>query len=340
MKTKLTLIAAIALFSLVANAQKIEKNESSLVYYMPKTEVLLQVEYERTDAKAGMFYQYAQRYLGIDDVVKENKVSYKIKSVSFQTRTVADKNRAYTIKNNNYNIGISLTEDGILCGINTRNTTKVNNRFTYKTDTPETETEQKNYVPLGEEQIMSGSQAKMAESTAKQIYRIRENRFNLLAGDVENMPTEGESVKLILNELKQQEDALCALFTGTKTTTTHYAYYQIDLTNAVTNATLFRFSTLAGPVEATDLSGSPVAVTIQHGKPDYVTTQKEHKPSKDAIYYNVPGNASIEIMYNKQILAQTDLKVAQLGVAVPLETAWLFKKIIINPETGLVSQVN
>ncbi len=339
MKKETILLAAIAL-SIAANAQQIDKNESALVYYLPKTEVMLEVEYERVDAKVGMFYQYAQRYLGLDDIVKENKVTYKIKNISFQTRTIPDKSRAYAIRNSNYNIGISLTEDGILCGINARNKDAVNNKFDYKTGVYEETRPQKTYVPLGEEQILSGSQAKMAESTAKQIYRIRENRFNLLSGEVENMPTESEAVKLILEQMQQQEDALCELFTGTKTVTTHYAYYPIDFNKENNKTTLFRFSTLSGPVDASDLSGSPITVTIEQRKPDFLSTQKEKKASKDAIYYNVPGDASITVMQGNQILAQKDLKVAQLGIAVPLETAWLFKKILINPETGLVSQVN
>jgi len=341
MKNRILLISVLLLILTInASAQQIERNESALVYYMPKTELLIDVEYERIDAKVGAFYQYSQRYLGVDDVVKENKVTYRIKSVTFQTRTVPDKDRAYTIKNNAYNIGIGLTSDGILCGINTRNSIVLNNKFKYVNEPVVVQTAPKTIVPLGEEQLLSGSQAKMAESTAKQIYRLRESRFNILSGEAENMPTDGEAVKLMLDQLNEQEEALCALFVGTKEITRLHAYYPIDLSKEQNGLIAFRFSSLVGPVDANDLSGAPIVVDIEHHKIKYATVPKEKKAQKDAIYYNIPGDASVIVKQGTQILAQKDLKVAQLGIEVPIETALLFKKVLINPETGLISQVN
>ena len=325
------------MLSIGVTAQQIEKNRSALIYYMPKTEVMVDVEYERCDEQVGQFYQYSQRYLGTENVVKENKVSYKIKTISFITRTVADKDRSFTLAAAKNNVGISLTAEGILCGINTPCQCEVQNKFQLCAETGSTDTKP-HIIPLGEEQMLSGSVAKMAESTAKQIYHIRESRLNILSGEVDNMPTESEAVRLILEQLREQEDALCSLFTGNRDITSHHAYYKVNLSEDTDNI-LFRFSTLQGPVEADNLSGAPVNIKIELHKMEYAQTPKANKELANAIYYNIPGTADITIYQGKQTLAQTDMAIPQLGITVPLEAQWQNKKIIINPSTGMVSQV-
>ena len=46
---------------------------------------------------------------------------------------------------------------------------------------------------FSEELLMAGSTAKQAEVAAKQIYRIRESRMNILTGDADNLPPDGEA---------------------------------------------------------------------------------------------------------------------------------------------------
>lgn len=47
----------------------------------------------------------------------------------------------------------------------------------------------------------------MAEVAAKQLYRIRESRLNLVTGEVDELPADGESFKLIIQQLDEQEAA-------------------------------------------------------------------------------------------------------------------------------------
>ena len=61
---------------------------------------------------------------------------------------------------------------------------------------------------------MAGSTARQAEVAAKQIYRIRESRLNILTGDADNLPPDGEAMKLVIQQLEEQEKALTNLFTG------------------------------------------------------------------------------------------------------------------------------
>ena len=50
---------------------------------------------------------------------------------------------------------------------------------------------------------MAGSTAKQAEVAAKQIYRIRESRLNILTGEADNLPPDGEAMKLVIQQLEE-----------------------------------------------------------------------------------------------------------------------------------------
>ena len=67
---------------------------------------------------------------------------------------------------------------------------------------------------MTEEMLMATSKAKLAELVAREIYEIRESKNNLLRGESDYMPSDGEGLKLMIDNLQKQEDALLKLFTG------------------------------------------------------------------------------------------------------------------------------
>ena len=78
---------------------------------------------------------------------------------------------------------------------------------------------------MSEEILAAGSTAKMAELTAQDIYEIRESRNMLVRGQADNMPKDGEQLRLMLNQLDKQDQALTSLFTGTHSKdTTEYTF--------------------------------------------------------------------------------------------------------------------
>lgn len=52
---------------------------------------------------------------------------------------------------------------------------------------------------------MAGSTARQAEVAAKQIYRIRESRLNILTGEADNLPPDGEAMKLVIQQWKSRK---------------------------------------------------------------------------------------------------------------------------------------
>lgn len=95
---------------------------------------------------------------------------------------------------------------------------------------------------LSEELLMAGSTAKQAEVAAKQIYRIRESRMNILTGDADNLPPDGEAMKLVIQQLEEQEKALTNLFTGIRAK--EVSDYEVTIVpfDNLDKEVLFRFS--------------------------------------------------------------------------------------------------
>ena len=200
-------------------------------------------------------------------------------------------------------------------------------------------------MPLLEEQFMAGSVAKMAEGAAKQIYRIRETRLNILAGDVEHVPADGKAMELVLNELNKQEHALVALFVGTTKVTRHTHTLLYTPAESVENEVICRLSAHNGMVDKNDLSGEPIYLTLDA---TYRTLLPggyvdKNTPALSQLYYNLPGEAKMVMQFKGKVVAESHFEVAQYGVAVPLAqelfTGNSAPIIEISAETGNILEI-
>jgi hypothetical protein len=200
-------------------------------------------------------------------------------------------------------------------------------------------------MPLLEEQFMAGSVAKMAEGAAKQIYRIRETRLNILAGDVEHVPADGKAMELVLNELNKQEQALVALFVGTTKVTRHTHTLLYTPAESVENEVICRLSAHNGMVDKNDLSGEPIYLTLDA---TYRTLLPggyvdKNTPALSQLYYNLPGEAKMVMQFKGKTVAEGHFEVAQYGVAVPLAQELFTGKsapiIEISAETGNILEI-
>ena len=190
---------------------------------------------------------------------------------------------------------------------------------------------------------MASSTAKMAEGAAKLIYRIREMRLNLLAGDVEKYPADGDALKRVLNEMDKREQELTALFIGRRTVThhIHHVTYTPAANGKNTDKILLRFSKHFGVVANDDLSGEPVNIQINKAAHQLVTPDKPAKSGAPTLYYNLPAGSKLTVTYGEQVMINHPVEVAQWGVSVPLNSALLDGKtrITFNPLTGAIVSI-
>jgi hypothetical protein len=320
-----------------AQALSLTAGQSSLVYSLPKTKLVIEVEVEKTSQKPGVFYRYSERYLATTNVITAEKATCRLKSVSVKTVAVPDSARTFQIAPDKSSqlTHLSVNAQGILCGINVP-VTPERNVMINKTIIRNNETTS-NLLPLGEEYMMAGSEAKLAEGAAKQIYRIRESRLGLLTSDVEKVPADGASMKSMLDGLDKMEKQLTELFTGSTTIEVSVQKIQLTPATALNNEVLFRLSALRGLVAADDLSGMPYYITV---KPQVVAqnaADPKAKIEKAGLYYVLPATTEISIGDGINTNFNGQFFVPQFGKIVPLPES-LFKqkeiKVRIDEHTG------
>ena len=116
---------------------------------------------------------------------------------------------------------------------------------------------------LTEEILMASSTAKMAELVAKEIYNIRESKNALLRGQADNTPSDGAQLKIMLDNLNAQEDAMTKMFSGTRDKEEKTFTIRLTPDKELNNEVAFRFSKKLGVVANNDLAGTPFYITLK-----------------------------------------------------------------------------
>jgi len=318
-----------------------KEGEPIIVYSLPKTEFCIQIQTEKITQKQGVFFRYSERYLATNKVITEDKATYSLTKIEVLQQAVPDPNRTFSFVPNKKSEArhISLDSEGLLRGVNVPATegciTKeglplINTELELKHKTSNSSS----LLPLGEEYMMAGSEAKLAEGAAKQIYRIRESRLSLLTADVEKLPADGSSFATMIDGLNKMEKELTELFIGTTNveTQTHKVYLTPD--TALDNQVLFRLSALMGVVSTDDLSGVPYYISI---KPTTIPVQavdpKDKKPAVE-IYSILPASAQLSIGNGLKTVYSNQFSVPQFGKIIPVsENILMQPNVILRVDT-------
>lgn len=320
-------------------------------YFLPKTVLTIGVEYRKVTRKAGPYAKYAGKFLGLDEksVIPENEIYYTLDKITVESKGVPEKKESYLVEFKAKTTApfVYLTEDGLICTINAE----------YEIPKPVQQNVKAGNDPklpvinveslFTEEYLRAGSTLKRVEWAAKKIYEWRESRNDLLTGNAENAPRDGEGLKTTLANLEAQEKAMVELFTGTTTVEKNDSEFEVEPTTDLRKEVLFRFSKYLGIVDADDLSGSPVYINIiktDEGNSDIETDPKKKAKEPESIVYNLPGKAAVEIFFGVNSLYKNTIQIAQFGNKQILATS-LFDdkkapvKIYFYPHTGAIKQI-
>ena len=329
------------------------------VYFLPKTAVTVTVQVEKTTYTPGDFCQYAERFLRIKDVSPTPSVSYRITTIRQDAVAVPDTAKRYAVKFDARTsaTNVRLSDDGILQAINTIERKEESGKWKENSSSAGS-----NLIPhssfhipqhpnprqyMNEETLAAGSTAKMAELTAQDIYEIRESRNLLVRGQADNMPKDGEQLRLMLNQLDMQDRALTSLFIGTYDKDTIQKVFTIVPSESNRREVAFRFSEKLGLVDADDLAGVPYYILIEDlktvPKPEPVDPKKKLKPV-DGIFVNIPGRLRSTVSNAQGIIATDEFPAGQFG-NVELLSGALFNKryttrLRLNPLSGAIDRLD
>jgi low affinity Fe/Cu permease len=333
------------------DVQQVTSNSFSdaqgIVYKLPKTKLVITAQAEHRISKAGPFCLYAERYLGVKDAIAADCERWTLTSAAIHSQGEPDNNKIFKIIDAaNSNMEIQLTADGIIAAINQQiavdsSATTPFSELPRMTIVASTSDLTFNMAVLGQDALLAGSTAKMAEMASQQIYSIRENRNDILTGEADNIPS-GEAMQVLLAEMDRNERELLELFIGKTTTDSVSQSFDIVPEKDINSECLFRFSSVRGFTDKEDLSGTPAYINLKAERQRLDPTLKENK-KRSGIVYNIPGKAQVEILFDGQTLSQGEFMMGQFGVEQSLVPKLFNNKtapsLIFDTKTGAMTQM-
>lgn len=323
-------------------------NEYALVYSLPETAIDISIVTKKTVKTPGEFYQYAKRILNVDNPISEPSTEYSIERVIINTHGEPDKNQRYAVKFSSGSAPyILLSSDNIPLAVNTENTfTPGKNEVPAPMNAKPTPLQNPAAAQvMTEDMLRSTTPLRRAQTAGEQLYALRQSRTDLITGQADQMPPDGQATQLILDNLNAQEAALNAMFVGTVQESTQvntFTFIPPADTTKVDGYVIARLSAIDGIVPADDLTGAPIRL-------DYNVTQKGEMPvnekgvtlsfPKGGLAYCIPGKARVTVTFEGKNLAQSTVNVAQAGVVYGIASNSFTNKktpayLIFDPTTG------
>lgn len=354
MKASRLLAAALAALLLPAalTAQTTQRltaskaTEYGLVYTLPVTEIDITIETEHTRRAPGEFHNYARRHLAINDAITTESTTVAIKSITFTPRGVADPDNRWLVQ---FKAGSTafmvLSADGTPLAINASEGAEVATPAlpVARAAAPTVLETEAARQAMTQDMIRSSSTSKRAELAAQRVFELRDMRSDLLSGQFDNPPADGQAMQLVLQNLAGQEEALTAMFAGTTQTWTCVETIALrpDSTG-MTREVIARVSPFDGILDADNLAGAPVTVSVEVLERGQLPTNEKgeiKKFPKGGVAYTIPGTARISVEFEGRTIATAEVALAQLGTTFGLDpTLFSDKKspsqLLFDPATG------
>jgi len=332
-------------------------SESGIVYALPRTNLKFNIKASRTDIIPGPYYEYAEKYMGIEDVPTSESTVWEISDISINTYNDIDPDQYYILEpSGKMNIDFDkLVKNGNVLPVNKSVENNFPNSF-YGNNKAENEIvftdlsitkyigeEKITYykrvqrdslfakVPVTKTQAVYKSFEDKAEEAANFIFMIREKRFELLTGMADFYP-EGNSLDIAINELNRLENDYLALFIGKRFTSNFSADFEFTPTETELSQPyiLFRFNEDKGVLPPNDLRGRPVIVELdkkdQTKNLSYLMSDqinREGTEYNNKLYYRIPDLVQVKVYEGNTLLAMRKVNIEQYGIVVPFPAMFL-----------------
>lgn len=326
-------------------------SDYGLVYTLPTTAVDVWLTCRMEEKKPGEFQNYANRYLGRTDAIREESRTATLESVVISTEGVADSSEQWLAQFKSGSTPFMLlSPEGIPLALNTEETFAGD---TFTAPVAEAarptalETDAADHAQTME-MVMSSSTSKRAQLASERIFELREMRSDIMSGQADNMPSDGEAMRIVLDNIAAQEAALTAMFLGTTKSRTEVRRVRVmpDSTD-ISGRVIARLSAFDGIVDAEDLAGAPVVLDLKvvtRGELPVNDKGEVKTFPKGGVAYRIPGTAEVTVSYMDRPVAVSTVTLAQAGDVFGLAPA-LFtdkkepSKAIFDPRTGALVEL-
>ncbi len=340
--------------------------QEGVVYSLPRTTIKIDFIIEKNQRLKGPYSEFADKMLGISDVISSNEVQYSIVDAVITTLSEPDPEASFflTFDEKSSRDGIStlvnLLPDGILSSYGIPDNGESNRvfiekelinapdqqRFTYYAErnlyqridtlvrkiTIDTTVIRRNIL---QSSWVDRSPEQKARSAADFIQKIRESRFNLITGYQEI--NYGSSIAYMDNQLQKLESEYLSLFLGAenKRLIEQTIYFTPD-SQADGFVTVAKFSEQNG-VSGSEGRGENIQLQfIKSGNTSKIAginaNSIESVRINNSLIYRTPEIVDLNLSFKGKSITSVRLSINQLGVflVAPITKT----KMSFNPETG------
>lgn len=325
--------------------QEPSKAKNNYLYVLPQTVLKVELTLREERSIPGPYWEYAEKYLGLKEVVKKNSSRWSIWDVAIGQHQEMDPKHFYSLnimegEFNDHTLAPYLEQGIVLRGTEATNESAkgnglqstsrdnfiryddlgVSNNFEertetmYKTIVTDTAFVE---VPVQRTVVEQKSSATKAKEAAAFLLDLRTRRFEMLTGEYEAYP-DGEAMAATIQKLDQMEASYLSLFTG-KTITRVMKRTWFIVPEQGSQQTIYPldiFSADLGFVPAELMEGMPLEVVMSPmGKTNRLAGTTTSVPY-NALIYRIPDLVELKVMWGEEPLSINRVSIYQSGQLV------------------------
>jgi hypothetical protein len=319
------------------------------MYILPQTVLKVEIGISETVTLPGPYWEFAERYLGITEVIKKRSSHWQIQNVAISDHIEMDPLQSYCLNVIEGEFTPGLLEPYLERGLILDGAALVGNESTltsapapeelqtapyedlglYSNFEERTETMYKTLVtdtsyvrvPVQRTIVEQKSLSTKASEAADMILDLRLRRFDMLTGEYESFP-QGEAMEAAIDKLDQLEDSYLSLFIGKATTRVSKRSWFI-VPEPGPDPSRYRlglFSGQLGLVPEELMEGDPLEVIIS---PTGKTREMEHHysgggglDSLNTVLYRLPDVVDLKVVLGGRVLSEQRRSIFQSGTVV------------------------
>ncbi len=347
---------------------------NGLFYSLPRTAIVVDIKVKETTKTPGPYAAYADRFLGLDNIISAAFNEYEIYQVNINGFAEPDPEQVYFVSfpdQDEQSLYVSLNEAGLISSVNNipdkhkalPDKEKIQHHdlyyhpttFNYFLDSEKTEEHVTIADQTGDENIavqrqtlrrtwVEKSTELRAREVADYILEIREKKFDLISG-FQEIPYSKEALEYMYDEMNKLENDYLDLFTGvTNHKIINYRYIvRPSKTDIKDGSLLFRFSTTDGIMPFTNESGANVELKYTPVKATYLLEQKINTITAAdpkglrGFHFRIPEYTDIYLYLGGHRRAQTRMHINQFGIISHLPARDM--RIDFHPQTGSIKSI-
>ncbi len=315
---------------------------NTVIYALPQTALEFELEIRKTETIAGPYASSAKVLLNLD-VPQENSSEWKINKAEIRVHYLIDPSHYYLISFKDFPSNVerllSMTRDGNILDMSlpgflssgefapaetTRGFRNLNidGALTARYDTiykilmTDTSVVRR---PSIVKTISLLSQSEQAQAVAQALTEIRQRRFDLSV-DGSDYP-DGASLRIATETLDRQEKELLSLFTGEQHETLMTRRFALTPDKNQLQVPICYFSEKEG---VTFRPAAPEVFceikVLENNQPVIGLEVPRKSTNKNIVFYRIPAQAEIRLVYKNEVLATRQVPMYQLGdlMSIPL----------------------